>query len=268
MSPLPFFLVFLVAFLTAPTLLFAAAVPGMAPELRQRDGGDGQQTAAQGLAAPFAEEEVNRTAADAEKGVYFCTSAFWNADASGGDAACFYDVVSSPSSSGTAGNDDENDNDAAAATTAAGTVAVSDPCVRLRSTTAAAQGKPRTSWYRNVGSFAPDGGVACVVYDPSIHPFIHPIHTSFQTASYTLPLCCSCRAVFFPSLLTPYPTYSADDCTGASLRITAPGFADLGVVGWARRIASYACVVASSSDTSTSSGGSWFGNGNGGGGGQ
>ncbi|KAK8190582.1 hypothetical protein HDK77DRAFT_473955 [Phyllosticta capitalensis] len=225
MSPLPFFLVFLVAFLTAPTLLFAAAVPGMAPELRQRDGGDGQQTAAQGLAAPFAEEEVNRTAADAEKGVYFCTSAFWNADASGGDAACFYDVVSSPSSSGTAGNDDENDNDAAAATTAAGTVAVSDPCVRLRSTTAAAQGKPRTSWYRNVGSFAPDGGVACVVYD-------------------------------------------ADDCTGASLRITAPGFADLGVVGWARRIASYACVVASSSDTSTSSGGSWFGNGNGGGGGQ
>ncbi|KAK8240931.1 hypothetical protein IWZ00DRAFT_515122 [Phyllosticta capitalensis] len=69
MSPLPFFLVFLVAFLTAPTLLFAAAVPGMAPELRQRDGGDGQQTAAQGLAAPFAEEEVNRTAADAEKGV-------------------------------------------------------------------------------------------------------------------------------------------------------------------------------------------------------
>ncbi|KAK7529301.1 uncharacterized protein J3D65DRAFT_179540 [Phyllosticta citribraziliensis] len=201
MTLLPVVLFFL-SLVTYSRLLFAAPAP-LSSDGSPDQGGTGQ-TSIQDASQPF----VGTNETDGTMlGVYYCTAPFWNALPSV-DAACVYSSSTSSSS--------DTDGDSTAAVT------VSDPCVSLRGTTAAAQGKPQTTWYRNVASFAPDQGVVCIVYD-------------------------------------------GDKCTGASLRITNPGFPDLGVVGWARRVASYACVGASADEEGddddagkTAQGGSWF----------
>ncbi|KAK8178176.1 hypothetical protein IWX90DRAFT_411561 [Phyllosticta citrichinensis] len=223
MTRLPLFFSFL-SLVTCLRFLFAAAAPLSSDGSPEQDGTG--QTSIQDASLPFA--GINETDGTM-LGVYYCTAPFWNALPSV-DAACAY------SSSSWSSSDTEGDSTAA--------VVVSDPCISLRGTTAAAQGKPQTTWYRNVASFAPDEGVVCVVYEysfPRLPPFCYSSGRLTDTRT------------------------SGDKCTGASLRIANPGFPDLGVVGWARRVASYACVGASTDEEGddddagkTAQGGSWF----------
>ncbi|KAK8224244.1 hypothetical protein BKA81DRAFT_404254 [Phyllosticta paracitricarpa] len=201
MTPLPLFFLFFLS------CLLQAALSDITPE--QADGSG--QAAIQDASQPFAgaDETGSRGAV---LGAYYCTTPFWNAEASE-DAACVYASFSTSSSSdSTSAEDKESKGEVV--------VIISDPCTSLRGTTASAQGKPHTTWYRNVACFAPDEGVVCTVYD-------------------------------------------GDACTGSSLRIANPGFPDLDVVGWAKRVASYVCVAAAEDgddddDVPAAEGGSWF----------
>ncbi|KAK7631406.1 hypothetical protein IWX48DRAFT_591265 [Phyllosticta citricarpa] len=220
MTPLPLFFLFFLS------CLLQAALSDITPE--QADGSG--QAAIQDASQPFAgaDETGSRGAVLGvrthpplrKKGnvswllaqAYYCTTPFWNAEASE-DAACVYASFSTSSSSdSTSAEDKESKGEVV--------VIISDPCTSLRGTTASAQGKPHTTWYRNVACFAPDEGVVCTVYD-------------------------------------------GDACTGSSLRIANPGFPDLDVVGWAKRVASYVCVAAAEDgddddDVPAAEGGSWF----------
>ncbi|KAK7517335.1 uncharacterized protein IWZ02DRAFT_488714 [Phyllosticta citriasiana] len=207
MTPLPLLFLFFLS------CLLPAALSNINPE--QADGSG--QTAIQDASQPFAgadEMSGGGGGGGAMLGLsaqaYYCTTPFWNAVPSE-DAACVYTSFSTSSSS-----------DSTSAEESKGEVVVimSDPCTSLRGTTASAQGKPHTIWYRNVACFAPDEGVVCTVYD-------------------------------------------GDACTGSSLRIANPGFPDLDVVGWAKRVASYVCVAAAEEgddddDVPAVEGGSWF----------
>ncbi|KAK7543768.1 hypothetical protein IWX46DRAFT_122795 [Phyllosticta citricarpa] len=146
MTPLPLFFLFFLS------CLLQAALSDITPE--QADGSG--QAAIQDASQPFAgaDETGSRGAV---LGAYYCTTPFWNAEASE-DAACVYASFSTSSSSdSTSAEDKESKGEVV--------VIISDPCTSLRGTTASAQGKPHTTWYRNVACFAPDEGVVCTVYE-------------------------------------------------------------------------------------------------------
>ncbi|KAK7611391.1 hypothetical protein IWX49DRAFT_141659 [Phyllosticta citricarpa] len=165
MTPLPLFFLFFLS------CLLQAALSDITPE--QADGSG--QAAIQDASQPFAgaDETGSRGAVLGvrthpplrKKGnvswllaqAYYCTTPFWNAEASE-DAACVYASFSTSSSSdSTSAEDKESKGEVV--------VIISDPCTSLRGTTASAQGKPHTTWYRNVACFAPDEGVVCTVYE-------------------------------------------------------------------------------------------------------